>query len=339
MNPLPLLLLVSLMFLSALSNNAQAATFSPAQVMQHTNTATGATVATKFTAKAANQAVYAMRAVQIPKATVANVMRTRSFSPWGIAITAAITAAGYYFDSLNEEIYTSQSPSYPDGLGTCVWNGNNNVGTTTASQCLNGEGVYAHNSSVIATWIQDGVQYDESPQPEPISDDQLFDVYKSMSPIQQQSIFENPYSSAPNPDIQEFTDAAQDVTNDYTAENDGDPATVPTVNPETGDTGTEEITEDEPQEKDLCQRYPNILACTELDDVPDASQIATQDIPFSYTPYSLSSNASCPADVDTPAGPISYGPSCQLASGIKPVVIAVFTLAGLLVLGGFKDNG
>jgi len=350
----PLALGMTLLPFTASANLA----FQAQEVYSVAKTSTGATASVKYAAQtAANQSVYAMRAVQVSKASIANVVRTRSFTPWGAGLVIAITAAGFLLDDSTGEIITTIEPYA--GTGYCNATGVTNTFSACYASLLNYPALYTQEGR---NYYGSGQNYNfrqysnsyghkwNAPQPIPegslleggdsqATDDQLYDAAAQFDHAEWQKIFMDPLSGQANRSIPEIQDAGTDIGNDYDAENDADPNTSPTVNPATGDTGTDTISGQEPQDQDLCIKNPKLLMCTELEEeVPDSTDIQTQDIPFSYTPYSLASNASCPADINSPAGLISYQPACTFATGIKPMVLVIFSLIGLYILGGFKSN-
>lgn len=347
------------LILAVFSGLATSATFSPQSVMNVTRTTAGATASTKFAAMtASNQAVYAMRAVQIPKSAIVTASKIRMFSPWGIAMTVAMAAAGYVVDDLTQTITDGSGMVNHVGDGKCYsWIYPINTNTVTASECL--ALVQSYSSAVYYTTLDGNFYYilyasgdarayfeikngSTPPQgdlpyvdSQPISDNAYYDWLQD-SPYYSQT-FESPMSGQPNPDIQQFQDAADDVTADYTAENDGDPATVPTTDPETGDTGAEDITEEEPEDKDPCIKNPALLMCIEMDDVPDETDVIQQEFSTTYSPVSFSSNASCPSDMNGPHGVVySFDFPCQLATGISPIIILMAILGGLYIISGSR---
>jgi len=139
-----------------------------------------------------------------------------------------------------------------------------------------------------------------------------------------------------------------DVTHSPTANEpwrmDVQPKDIPTDSP-TGQTGPQTIGSGTPSgtpaEKeppfDLCKEHPDIVACQKLGNL-DATPLQNMNRQLAITPDQGwgPSTAGCPADRSTQLsfGPIafSYGPFCQFASGIRPIVIAV---AWLLAAGAF----
>lgn len=97
------------------------------------------------------------------------------------------------------------------------------------------------------------------------------------------------------------------------------------------------------QQQQLCEVYPDIVACMQPGE-PEDVELDAEERDVSFTPASGfgAGNASCPADkqlVTSLAGTLSlsWGPACQFATGLRPVVIALAALSGALIfLGGFK---
>lgn len=93
-----------------------------------------------------------------------------------------------------------------------------------------------------------------------------------------------------------------------------------------------------PKEPDLCEKYPDILACQKLD-TPNSDTLETIEKPVSVTPDAgWGGGGSCPpARHITVQGrdiPIPFDLVCQYMSGIRPVVIAMAWLsAGFILLG------
>lgn len=347
------------LFLVALSAESNAA-FQASAINSVVSTSTGAVASTTFIGVgAANQAVYDIRPVSVGKPSIANAMKSRPFTPWGLAITAALIAADYLLDENTGEVITETQASSVNGF--CGYTGSSGV---TATQCINeavsitgvsfNRWVYSPTSTdtnkgycidscggVVVQWIPDsslaGNPLGSTSTP---TDEELYDVAASLPQLQYESLFEDPVTGLPNTqDMPEFQNAADDVTSDYEAATDSDPNTNPTVDVPNGDTGTENQTEEKPDpQENYCKKYPNLVSCMEVDDVPDPSDIQTQNIDFTYSPHNLASNSSCPSPIMTPAGELSYQPACDTASGIKPVVILVFTLIGMYIISGYRTS-
>jgi hypothetical protein len=106
--------------------------------------------------------------------------------------------------------------------------------------------------------------------------------------------------------------------------------------------GTTEVTE-EKEELPECTKNPDSLNCAELDTPPEP-ELDQEDLDVQVTPDTGwgSDSAACPAPVSvTVLGyPVVIDNTvyCEFFSGIRPVVIAAFALAGALIfVGGLKQ--
>jgi Neisseria meningitidis TspB protein len=97
-----------------------------------------------------------------------------------------------------------------------------------------------------------------------------------------------------------------------------------------------------PADLNLCQLFPDILACAELGKAPDAPDLEDKRIDVQITPSAGfgANTGSCPADKMVQLSfinrsvPITYYYVCGMATGIRPVVLALAWLsAALIVLG------
>ncbi|AWA06643.1 virulence factor TspB C-terminal domain-related protein [Aeromonas hydrophila] len=96
---------------------------------------------------------------------------------------------------------------------------------------------------------------------------------------------------------------------------------------------------------DFCKKNPQSIACAELGELEDENlEVDERPVDVSYTPWG-SSNAQCPADKIIPLWDghsiaLSYGPICQFASLLRPLVIALaFVAAGFIVAGITRKGG
>jgi len=97
----------------------------------------------------------------------------------------------------------------------------------------------------------------------------------------------------------------------------------------------------------LCEQFPNILACATQDEAAPAVVALGEDVRDVglLTPETISGGAgSCPAPIEVSAVgqtlSFSYQPVCDLATGIRPVVLILGWLAaGMLLFGGVKGGG
>jgi len=97
----------------------------------------------------------------------------------------------------------------------------------------------------------------------------------------------------------------------------------------------------------LCEQFPNILACATQDEAAPAVVSLNEDVRDVglLTPETVSGGeGSCPAPIEVSAVgqtlSFSYQPVCDLATGIRPVVLILGWLAaGMLLFGGVKGGG
>lgn len=95
-----------------------------------------------------------------------------------------------------------------------------------------------------------------------------------------------------------------------------------------------------PEPFDLCREYPDILACQQLGDV-EATDLKHTNVPLSIRPApGFERAAGCPADrTFTVFGrqyAISWVPLCQLAQGIRPVLVSIAAISALLAFLGLS---
>jgi hypothetical protein len=339
--------------------------FQPTSINRMVSSSSVINASTRFAGvTAANQSVFAVKAVNIGKASIANAVRTRSLTPWGLGIITAMTAAGYFLD--DGEWLSNDTPQGYSVMGNCRPSSGINF-DSTFGECL----AYAQNvadsrgvplktqdlwtdrfyfysdispsdgrSSQIAYFhhpanVNNQISYDPNFRPL-VTNDQVFDVFTNLSPSTQQDILTDPLTGFPDAaTIPEFQQAADQISSNWNANNDGDPNTVPEPDP-TEQTSEEPFPEEQP-EQDICKANPEILACQELGETPDETPIGEQELPFDYQPVSFSGNASCPASIQMGGGiQYDYDAACSFASGVKPAVITMALLTGVFVMGGFR---
>ena len=96
----------------------------------------------------------------------------------------------------------------------------------------------------------------------------------------------------------------------------------------------------ENETKDPCELNPERVGCKELG-LPDDVTLPTEERGVSsVTPVVFAANASCPADVPLPHGAsLSWSYPCQLATGVRPFLLALAWLAaGLIVIGAVRSS-
>jgi hypothetical protein len=93
--------------------------------------------------------------------------------------------------------------------------------------------------------------------------------------------------------------------------------------------------------KDECLENPDRASCKSLGDVTTEGAVTAKPIGTSMIEVvGFSSNSSCPADIQLPKGAhLSFEWPCNLASTLKPIILALAWLsAGLIVMGAFKGS-
>jgi hypothetical protein len=327
---------------------------------------------------AANSAVYAFRNVSVPKASFYSVLKSRAgsvlFNPW---LAAGLLAADLIFNDGDIETHVLvDSNVAPDGsyfyakyfnalatgsstpTGACA-NAFATVNSVTGAvdvYTMNSFGTYgtcvierhyengtigglASSSILITTGnVGDGQPFYES---SPASDSALDDFISTLSPSQLRDLWKNPETNNYD-DVQPMADAGADLTSDYNAENDSDPLTDPTVDPAAGDTGNDSVGDVPPEEEQelLCDKFPEIIACQELDESPQdpIPVVGSEELASTFTAENLSSSATCPADgsasVQGQSISFSYQPVCDLATAISPLFIALCSIVGIYILVG-----
>lgn len=88
-----------------------------------------------------------------------------------------------------------------------------------------------------------------------------------------------------------------------------------------------------------CDKLPNSIGCSEFGTPGASGDIEDQKKNIGSITPTTGGAGNCPASVHLPRGAeFSYAPMCQLASGVRPVVIGIaWLLAGFMVFGWFKS--
>ncbi|MDD2744264.1 MAG: virulence factor TspB C-terminal domain-related protein [Rhodocyclaceae bacterium] len=91
-----------------------------------------------------------------------------------------------------------------------------------------------------------------------------------------------------------------------------------------------------------CDEYPDRLSCMDSGDAPEEGLLPESSVgPSMISPVNVGGGGSCPQGPPLPygLGNMSFDGLCQLATGIRPIVLAMAWLsAGLILLGGFKEG-
>lgn len=85
-----------------------------------------------------------------------------------------------------------------------------------------------------------------------------------------------------------------------------------------------------------CDKYPNIIGCSQYGQTPAAEPLNTLEVPVSPTVTPVGGAGSCPADITTSIYGLtwSYQPICDFASAIRPLIIGFAWLAFAYIVAG-----
>lgn len=335
-------------------------------------TAIGANTVVKFS----SGSNFFNKAVSIGSASIGAVIKKRAFSPWGAALLVAITAAGIIYEN-DDYIYPS---IHGNELGVCSANGAINnlsscmalapnasfreyyVGdwlTSNNAYCIVEDGFPSHYCSLFWT-PQNGFIGDPETlvlEPTPVTDSEIADiVYPDIAENDLTDLLTDPDTGLPDSAITEIAQAAIDLDVEIALLSDSDPNNDPTelTNQETPyeallqtliKTNNELIDaiSAETADSDPCLENPDSLGCSDLGEEILPEDILTLDVPFSFTPVSLTSSGTCPAPkiLALSFGNIELDTSmiCTFATLLNPVIIALCTFIGLYILNGGIKNG
>jgi hypothetical protein len=305
------------------------------------------------------------RLVKFQKNAVARIIKSKAFSPWGLAVQAAIIGAGYLIDSQNNEIMTTGATPDPSVNGDCrthsgssvddpVYQSWNNISYSAcawnASRAPNFLTEF-EQSGVIYYYNHDTAAFGGS---SPVADDDLIDdVLPKLTETQKKDLFRNDEGEI---DFPALDDISSDIKADHDAASDGDPATQPTGSGQFEPTSDPDVfqkdigvevdvdVEAPPEPPVLCDKYPDSLACLDVGKPDQTPEVPVVEVPFNYQPFFLSSVESCPAPVAASVMGfninMTFQPMCDLAYGVRPIILAVglFIAAGI-VAGSVKNGG
>lgn len=94
----------------------------------------------------------------------------------------------------------------------------------------------------------------------------------------------------------------------------------------------------------LCEEFPEVLACIDVGEAPAAESVPTDSVEVdAITPVSVSGVETCPAPIAINLGShgsysLSWQPACDVATGVRPVVIALAWLAGAMIVFGVRGG-
>lgn len=150
-----------------------------------------------------------------------------------------------------------------------------------------------------------------------------------------QQITENSYVPSASGDTVEVTrtttvtekDALGNVTSVTTTVGNATPEAPPAENPPS-----------------LCEEFPEVLACIDVGEAPAAESMPTDSVDVdAITPVSVSGVETCPAPVAINLGShgsysLSWQPACDVATGVRPVVIGLAWLAAAMIVFGVRGG-
>lgn len=120
-----------------------------------------------------------------------------------------------------------------------------------------------------------------------------------------------------------------------------DPVVDPAPNPGTDSTDTPR--DPEKDERDFCDKHPDVLACQKMDEPEDPGKLKVQEVDFNFLPESgFAGSASCPSPITVSLSgrvySISWQPFCNSLNMIKPFLLAMAWLsAAFIMLGARKE--
>lgn len=373
-----LLITIMLLATITPAHAAMTVPFSPTNATSYVPSTTGgsANIGAQFFGKgAANDPLHAFRRVPISASSLRQAAKHTAKFPW-TPMGLAMLAAGLAFDyALNEWANPNPDGGFFD-TGTCYRFGISY--TESYDQCLAGfeaqQPQYTWTYGVVAGQNTQTPRYDINrngvgsgywwkssqsadpqyypyPDPEsnypgsqPATDADYDAAWDTLSDAQKLATLADPATGLVQP-LPELITTADDLTADYDAANDADPNTNPTTDgyldtgtATIGETAIDETTATPESTTSQCVDYPNTLGCWTSGDELTPDNIGTNSVDVVYSPVSVSSNETCPADptfsIKGQAYSISMQPTCDLATSTKPIFIAICTLIGAYILVG-----
>lgn len=93
--------------------------------------------------------------------------------------------------------------------------------------------------------------------------------------------------------------------------------------------------------KDACKEDPDRASCKDLGEPVTENGVTEESFGVtSISTVAFASNASCPSDISLPKGAsLSFAWPCNLATSLRPIILALAWLAaGLIVVGSFRNS-
>ncbi|MBE8233021.1 MAG: hypothetical protein HAW67_04740 [Endozoicomonadaceae bacterium] len=186
-----------------------------------------------------------------------------------------------------------------------------------------------------------------------VSDTQLAtDVLPLLSDAELFDAMIDPVTGLPDQAITELQDAATDIQTEEDLLTDTDPNNDPAVTTPTATIEEELLTDalsesqkEEEEQKDPCDDNPDRVGCLDTGTFPADVSVQSENIAFSVSQFSLSSNTSCPSPLTITLTkgysiPFSFDNFCNFATMINPIVSAVgFLIATMIVAGSVRGDG
>jgi hypothetical protein len=115
--------------------------------------------------------------------------------------------------------------------------------------------------------------------------------------------------------------------------------TKPTPDPVTDEPSPDEDKKPSEDKPGLCDEYPDILACDKLGEAPDSEDLLKEDKQLSMEKDGgWDFGGACPAgkslSLQGQSFVVAWTPFCDFATGIRPVVVGMAYLSGLLIFFG-----
>lgn len=116
---------------------------------------------------------------------------------------------------------------------------------------------------------------------------------------------------------------------------------VPNPGTDPGADSTDKPREPEKDERDFCDKHPDVLACQKMDEPEDPGKLKVQEVDFNFKPESgFAGSASCPAPTTVVVRgnviSISWQPFCNSLDMIKPFLLAMAWLSAAFIMLGAR---
>lgn len=123
------------------------------------------------------------------------------------------------------------------------------------------------------------------------------------------------------------------------------PVDTPVSNPNPVVDGVEAGKDDSPKpdDRDFCDKHPDVLACQKLDEPEDPGKLPVKEVEFNFKPESgFAGSASCPApttvNIHGNVISISWQPFCNSLDMIRPFMLAMAWLSAAFIMLGARQE-